>query len=956
MFTKLLQSVFYGAVLLFIYVIAIPEMARAVSDDLPDLYKVMVESRIDAERLAQSGAEPVLKITGGYLVLVKSGGAEELAATGLKYSLIRTGVDRCRLAIDIRRDNINIEKYPLIFEENGVRILEVDPEDFYQPGEPPGLSPLLTENINIIYEEPTALKRMIPAEAADLDSLIALIRADSLQAYVQALQAFPPRLTGSQADYDSRDWIYNKFVKFGYDSVMLDTFTYSSSQVHNIIAVKPGSLYPDHYVVIGAHKDAVSVSPGADDNGSGTAGVLEIARVLKDIDTKMTFIFILFDGEEQGLNGAWHYANAAAAAGDSIVVMLNMDMIGFMNNDNDVTLYHSSDITYANLWIDLADSLTAVNLTGHLSGTSAASDHYPFQQNGYDVVFSIEYNFSSVYHTYRDSTSYMDFSYMARIVKGMLAAGYVINDTYTPTPGLQFVYPDGLPQVLTPGLDATITVQVVGSSGGNPVSGSGILYYRPVGQATVSTPMTLIGDNLYEAVIPAQQCEAESIEYWFSAEEATTGIVYDPPVTGFYSAVVATETVIAFVDNFETDKGWTISGGLWSRGTPTGGGGEYGSPDPSGAYSGSNVFGYNLGGDYTNSMPERHLTSPAIDCTDMSDVKLKFQRWLGVEQPLYDHAYIRLSTNGTAWTTIWTNSEEVADNSWMTMEYDISSLADNQPVVYIRFTMGTTDGSWVYCGWNIDDLEVIGYRCGYTELVITTESLPDWTVGYAYSQQLTAGGGFGTLTWSDKNNDLIGTGLALSASGLLSGTPTTPGPVSFIAQVTDENMNGDEKALAFGINAMLEITTESLSAGVEGEAYSLQFTCAGGTGPITWTDMNNDLNGTGLSLSATGLLSGTPLHWASINFTARAADVVGAVDEKAFVLYIAPSYLCGDANNDETVNLLDVTFLINYIYRSGPEPSPLDAGDPDGNGAINILDVTHLISYLYKDGAAPICP
>lgn len=956
MFNKLLQCVSYGAVLLFIYSMAIPGTAWAVSDDLPDLCRVSVESRDDASRLAHSGVEPVLKLPGGYLVLVKNGGINRLAESGLKYTLIRTGIDRRRLALDTRWDDLNIEKYPLVFEENGIRILEVKPGDLYQPGEYVGLSPLPTDNIKITYGEPKTLKQMLPTYTADLDSLIALINTDSLQVYVEALQAFPPRLTGSQSDYDSRDWIYNKLIKFGYDSVMLDTFTYSSSQVQNIIAVKPGSLYPDHYIVIGAHKDAVSVSPGADDNGSGTAGVLEIARILKDIDTKMTFIFILFDGEEQGLNGAWHYANAAAAAGDSIVAMLNMDMIGYMGNDNDVTLYHSSDVTWANLWIDLADSLTAVSLTGHLSGTSAASDHYPFQQNGYDVVFAIEYNFSSVYHTSQDSTSYMDFSYMARIVKGMLATGYVINDTYAPTPGLRFTYPDGLPQALTPGLDKTITVQVAGSSGGNPVSGSGMLYYRPVGQTTISTPMALIGDNLYEAVIPAHQCDDQKVEFRFSAEEATTGIIYDPPSSGFYSAVIATETIVAFADDFETDLGWTVSGGLWSRGTPTGGGGEHGSPDPSGAYSGSNIYGYNLSGDYTNSMPERNLTSPAIDCSDISDVKLKFRRWLGVEQPSYDHAYVRLSTNGTTWTTIWTNSEELADNDWMDMEYDISSLADNQPVVYIRFTMGTTDGSWVYCGWNIDDLEVVGYRCGYTEPVITTESLPDWTIGYPYSQQLTAVGGVGTLTWSDKNNDLIGTGLTLSATGLLSGAPTVTGPISFIAQVIDENMNGYEKTLNFEINPTLAITTESLPEGIDNEVYSFQLASSGGTIPVVWSDKDNDLDGTGLSLSASGLLSGTPVHWTTIDFTARAADAVGAVDEKAFTLFIAPSYLCGDANGDETVNLLDVTFLINYIYRSGPAPSPMDAGDPDGNGMINILDVTRLISYLYKDGAPPICP
>lgn len=68
------------------------------------------------------------------------------------------------------------------------------------------------------------------------------------------------------------------------------------------------------------------------------------------------------------------------------------------------------------------------------------------------------------------------------------------------------------------------------------------------------------------------------------------------------------------------------------------------------------------------------------------------------------------------------------------------------------------------------------------------------------------------------------------------------------------------------------------------------------------------------------------------------------------------NFVCGDANGSLSINLLDVTYLINYLYKGGPEPDPLPAGDANGNGAINILDATYLISYLYKGGPAPLCP
>ncbi|UCD94753.1 MAG: SMP-30/gluconolactonase/LRE family protein [Candidatus Zixiibacteriota bacterium] len=70
---------------------------------------------------------------------------------------------------------------------------------------------------------------------------------------------------------------------------------------------------------------------------------------------------------------------------------------------------------------------------------------------------------------------------------------------------------------------------------------------------------------------------------------------------------------------------------------------------------------------------------------------------------------------------------------------------------------------------------------------------------------------------------------------------------------------------------------------------------------------------------------------------------------------VSLSGICGDANNDAAVNILDVTYIINYLYKDGPELEIEEAGDADGSGIINILDVTHIINYLYKDGPEPIC-
>jgi len=163
--------------------------------------------------------------------------------------------------------------------------------------------------------------------------------------------------------------------------------------------------------------------------------------------------------------------------------------------------------------------------------------------------------------------------------------------------------------------------------------------------------------------------------------------------------------------NMDTDPGWTTEG-LWAYGSPTGGGGQYGNPDPTSGATGANVYGYNLAGDYENSLPERNLTSGAIDCTGLTSVSVRFQRYLNVEQPAYDHAYVRVSNDGTNWTTVWTNGAEITDAAWTQVEYDISAVADDQPTVYLRWTQGTTDGSWQYSGWNIDDVQILALGGG----------------------------------------------------------------------------------------------------------------------------------------------------------------------------------------------------------------------------------------------------
>ncbi len=272
--------------------------------------------------------------------------------------------------------------------------------------------------------------------------------------------------------------------------------------------------------------------------------------------------------------------------------------------------------------------------------------------------------------------------------------------------------PGGAPASLTPGVPTTVTVRV--SPGiENYVPGSATMHYRYSGGLFQTQSLLPLGGDLYQATLPAAGCD-DTPEFYFSAEGDQSGVVTDPynAPTGYYSAVVG-ETAVFYSETMDSNPGWTTAG-LWAWGQPTGGGGAYGNPDPTSGHTGVNVYGYNLNGDYENGLGETHLTSTAIDCTGKTGVTLSFWRWLGVETSTYDHAYLRVSTNGTSWTTIWQNGGEVSDSSWVEEVYDISAIADNQPTVYLRWTMGSTDSSWQFCGWNIDDVTLSAFECSGT--------------------------------------------------------------------------------------------------------------------------------------------------------------------------------------------------------------------------------------------------
>ncbi len=156
----------------------------------------------------------------------------------------------------------------------------------------------------------------------------------------------------------------------------------------------------------------------------------------------------------------------------------------------------------------------------------------------------------------------------------------------------------------------------------------------------------------------------------------------------------------------DIDPGWTAEG-LWEFGVPQGTQGQC--FDPTSGHTGDFVYGYNLSGCYESNLPPTSLTTTSLDMSRVANAKLRFYRWLGVEDSTFDGASIEASSDHTTWSTVWEHTGgNVNETAWTLQTYDISAVADGQPNVWIRWVMGPSDGSAEYSGWNIDDVSIIG--------------------------------------------------------------------------------------------------------------------------------------------------------------------------------------------------------------------------------------------------------
>ena len=268
-------------------------------------------------------------------------------------------------------------------------------------------------------------------------SVVDLVNQVSLESYTNYLRndlythGGNERCFGPQHDL-VQQLIRKLFEGFGL-ATSLHPFVYEGTTCYNVVGVHRGISCPNEIYVLGAHYDTVEGCPGAWDNASGVAGVLEAARVLSQQAFEATLVFIAFDREEQWMIGSSAYAQEHRQ--NRIRGMISLDNVAWRAYGPEHPDYDKISINYSSTRTRLLNDLaTAVELYAKLTGISAmdpagfSSDHFPFDDEGFAAAWLCSYDLGAnqFLHTALDSVDqpdYIDYDHGSRATRAVV--GYL---------------------------------------------------------------------------------------------------------------------------------------------------------------------------------------------------------------------------------------------------------------------------------------------------------------------------------------------------------------------------------------------------------------------------------------------------------------------------------------------------------------------------------------------------
>jgi len=239
------------------------------------------------------------------------------------------------------------------------------------------------------------------------------VNMDSLQATVQHLQDYQSRMWNSTNAFNASDWIAGKMTALGLEveqqPFYANTWYGSGQAAPNVIGIQRGTLYPDTYVVCGSHFDSFSYSgncPGADDNATGVASVLESARILTQYEFEYSIVYCAYGCEEMGLYGSEAYASRCQQQGMEIIGYFNNDMNGYLYGDaiHIDCIYPNSVAAIGDYYMNVANVYFPEMQVRHVNLSGGDSDHTSFNNHGYMGIYPFEDvdHYSPYIHTSND--------------------------------------------------------------------------------------------------------------------------------------------------------------------------------------------------------------------------------------------------------------------------------------------------------------------------------------------------------------------------------------------------------------------------------------------------------------------------------------------------------------------------------------------------------------------------
>ena len=277
----------------------------------------------------------------------------------------------------------------------------------------------------------------------DIDLKIAtimdMINEDMLREYLETLVGYGPRMTGTYGCEKSAEYIYQQFAEMGLQT-RYQNWTDFGNKFHRGLyksqnvegTLKGTNLTDEKIIVFNAHYDTVRISPGGDDDGSGSAAVLVAAYVLSQFSFNHTIKFVTFSGEEVGLLGSHAYAKEAYENNDNIVVELNADMISYTETPEGgrkCRIYGTQDVEWVlddieTINTDYGIDFTFIRSILNEDASRGGSDYFSFVEYGYETVAFFEAEWNRNMHSLKDNLNNVNFSYLVnttRLIVGTIA-------------------------------------------------------------------------------------------------------------------------------------------------------------------------------------------------------------------------------------------------------------------------------------------------------------------------------------------------------------------------------------------------------------------------------------------------------------------------------------------------------------------------------------------------------